>query len=603
MERYSANAGYRISRTDIIHLSVIVTLTLFCIIITAVSFSQHIESAYPQIFYFPILYATYFYTWRGIIVAGVCAVVYEALAYMYLIQNAFSLGSTTFQAILFICVAAGVAYFIEILKISETRYHSIFDNALYGAVIFDKNRFAIRLTNTRFETLLGYSADELARVNFSTLFQNHDEQHRFFAELGSGEDIKNFKTVLMTKTGNPVHVTLSWSMIDQNNVSCSAVDINECPLPRTVADDTYIQYEQATENSPIGIVILKDQKILFVNPAFSLFSEYKPDEIIGTELAALIHNDDREEFHVFSNPWETKTPPALIAEFRFISRSGGTKIAMLFFTQIIRNGLPAVLINIVDSTELERLKGNDLQVNDQQANDQQRDMIKTMAQELRTPLQPIMGYLNLLTQEPKTFGINDETLQILDRCVKSVDQERQIINQMLELSVLDSGETPIEYSVFSVLDLIRKIIDTGGYVLKAEININVPPDVMFEADAQKISMVIDAMIANAVTYSKPPKKVWIIYRVASVHPYHEIEIQDNGIGITDSQLDEIFKPLQPADANKKRRKYDRVGFSLSIAKKYIQMHGGYISVDSIKNIGSTFTIHLPKQKPVGDEHP
>ncbi len=598
MERYSANGGYRFSRQDIIHLSVIVTLTFFCVIITAVSFSQHIESAYPQIFYFPILYATYFYTWRGIIVAGVCAVAYEALVYMYLLPNAFSLGSTTFQAILFICVATGVAYFIEKLKTSETRYHSIFDNALHGAVIFDKNNFAIRLTNTRFETLLGYSADELARVNFSTLFQNHDEQHRFFAELGSGEDIKNFETALVTKTGEPCHVILSWSMIDENSVSCSAVDINECLLPRTVADDAYTQYEQVTENSPVGIVILKDRKILFVNPAFSAFSEYKPDEIIGTELSALIHSDDMVEFHAFSNPLEKKNPSPHLAEFRIISKSGGTKLAMLFFTPIIRNGHPAVLVNIVDNTEWERLKGST-----RQTHEQQRDMIKTVAQELRTPLQPIMGYLHLLIQDPKTFGITDETRQIIDRCAKCVDQERQIINQMLELSVLDSGETPIEYSVFPVLDLIRKIIDTSGYVLKAEININVPPDLTFEADVQKISMVIDAMIANAITYSKSPKKVWIIYRVAPLHPFHEIEIQDNGIGITDSQLDEIFTPVQPADAHKKRRKYDRVGFSLSIAKKYIQMHGGYISVDSIKNIGSTFTIHLPKKKPVGVEHP
>ncbi|MCX6688663.1 MAG: PAS domain-containing sensor histidine kinase [Methanoregula sp.] len=599
MERYSTNREYRISRPDIIHLLVIVALTLCCIIITAVSFSQHMETAYPQIFFFPILYATYYYTWRGIIVAGVCAVAYEALVYLYFSQNAFSLGSTIFQTLIFICVAAGVAYFIEKLKISETRYHSIFEFALHGAVIFDKNNFAIRLTNTRFKTLLGYSADELARMNFSTLFLNSDEQHRFFTELGSGEDIKNFDTVLVTKTGAPCHVILSWSMIDEYGVNCSVVDINECQSLRTVLDDTYTQYEQVIENSPIGIVILKDRKILFANPAFSTFSEYKPDEIIGTELSSLIHNDDLEEFHVFANPLETKTPPALIAEFRFISKSGGTKLAMLFFTPIIQKGHnPAVLINIVDSTEWEKQLGSS-----RQPNEEQRDIIKAVAQELRTPLQPIMGYLHLLIQDPMTYGITDETRQILDRCIKSVDQERQIINQMLELSVLDSGDAPLEYSVFPVLDLIRKIIETGGYILKAEININVPQELTFEADVHKISMVIDAMIANAVTYSKPPKKIWIIYRIAPLHPFHEIEIQDNGLGITDSQLDEIFTPIQPADAHKQKRKYDRVGFSLAIAKKYIQMHGGYISVDSIKNIGSTFTIHIPKQKPDGGEHP
>jgi signal transduction histidine kinase len=77
---------------------------------------------------------------------------------------------------------------------------------------------------------------------------------------------------------------------------------------------------------------------------------------------------------------------------------------------------------------------------------------------------------------------------------------------------------------------------------------------------------------------------------------HRLAIQDNGVGITNSQLDEIFEPFQLPDSGNVSRKYDRIGLSLSIAKKYIRMHGGFISVDSVVNIGSTFTIHIPKQR-------
>jgi signal transduction histidine kinase len=75
---------------------------------------------------------------------------------------------------------------------------------------------------------------------------------------------------------------------------------------------------------------------------------------------------------------------------------------------------------------------------------------------------------------------------------------------------------------------------------------------------------------------------------------HRIAIQDNGVGITNSQLDEIFEPFTLPVSGSMIRKPDRVGLSLSIAKKYVKMHGGYISVDSIVNLGSTFTIHIPK---------
>jgi signal transduction histidine kinase len=119
---------------------------------------------------------------------------------------------------------------------------------------------------------------------------------------------------------------------------------------------------------------------------------------------------------------------------------------------------------------------------------------------------------------------------------------------------------------------------------------------MFEADLSKISTVIESMLSNAVNYSKHPRKIRISYQSGASDKMHRIAIQDNGIGITNTQLDEIFEPFQLPDSGITSRKYDRIGLSLSIAKKYIQMHGGYISVDSIVNLGSTFTIHLPKTR-------
>jgi signal transduction histidine kinase len=208
-----------------------------------------------------------------------------------------------------------------------------------------------------------------------------------------------------------------------------------------------------------------------------------------------------------------------------------------------------------------------------------------------------MGYLNLLTEDPEAYGVNEETRAILDRCAKSVDRERQIINQMLELSVLDSGKIPLKYSTFSVAGMLGAVVDAGGYATKADLVIDVPGDAFIDADENKISIVVDSMLSNAINYSKPPRKLRISYTSVPGDDYHRIAIQDNGMGITEAQLDEIFEPFQLPDSGSISRKYDRIGLSLSIAKKYIQMHGGFISVDSIVNLGSTFTLHIPKQRP------
>jgi len=592
MDRYIAIAGKRISHTDIVRLFVIASLTISCIFITSISLSLRVETIYSQLFYFPILYATYFFPRRGLYLAGFCAVAYEILAYVYIFPDVGALLITTGQAILFICIAGVVSYFIEKINASEARYRSIFDTSLLGIILFDQNRFTIRMANTYISQILGYSRQELLTMTLPQILPSKDEQRRFFEYLGSSEDVTNFETMFVTKAKEPLWVNLSWSRIDGNLVSCSVINIDERKRAEQDAKENFLQYKQVTENAPTSIIILKNNTIVYVNPSFLAFSGYEPEDLIGKDLIEFVHHEDRDEFPFFSETADARIPLPGMTELRLLSRSGENKLAAFFFTWIVQKGSPAVLINLMDITERERLKQTIAK-----DNDRRRGIISTVAHELRTPLQPIMGYLNLLTEDPQTYGVTDETKAILNRCAKSVDRERQIINQMLELSVLDSGKIPLKYSNFSVYSMLRTILDAGGYITKAEITLDVPPELTIEADENKISIVIESMLSNAINYSKPPRKVRIIYSTTSTEPMHRLSIQDNGIGITNTQLDEIFEPFQLPDSGNMSRKYDRIGLSLSIAKKYVQMHGGFISVDSIVNLGSTFTIHLPKKRP------
>jgi PAS domain S-box-containing protein len=592
MERYVSISGYKVSHSDLVRFWVIASLTACCIVITVLSLARNVATISVQLFYFPILYATYFYPRKGLILAGGCAVVYGFLAYTFIFPDFGGLVSAGVQGVLFICIAALISYFTEKVNASEGRYRSIFENSLLGIVLFDQNSFAILLTNSQVEKMLGYGPGELAGMTFAQLLISRFEQSRFFERLGSSEDITNFETCFVTKGNEPLWVNLSWSRLSTNLVSCSVIDVNQRKVAEQNADENYYQYKQVTENSPTSIIILRERKIIFLNPAFKTFSGYTPEALMGQDILSLLHPDDRETFPDVTHPEGTWTVLPNMAEFRFLNKAGDTRLAALFFTRIVQKGDPAVLINIVDITELEKLKERI-----KQDNDRRRGIISTVAHELRTPLQPIMGYLNLLTEDPEAYGVNEETRAILDRCAKSVDRERQIINQMLELSVLDSGKIPLKYSTFSVAGMLGAVVDAGGYATKADLVIDVPGDAFIDADENKISIVVDSMLSNAINYSKPPRKLRISYTSVPGDDYHRIAIQDNGMGITEAQLDEIFEPFQLPDSGSISRKYDRIGLSLSIAKKYIQMHGGFISVDSIVNLGSTFTLHIPKQRP------
>ncbi|HNX16935.1 MAG TPA: PAS domain-containing sensor histidine kinase [Methanoregula sp.] len=598
MERQIIIRGQPYTHTDIVRFSVIASVTLSSILITAVALSRDAGLLSSQLFYFPILYATYFYPRRGIILAGLCGIVYECLAYFSLYPNMPALWFATGQAVLFIIIALVVTYLINLIRVSEARYRSIFENSRVGIVLFDKNDFMIRLANQQFAAMLGYTPEELSHMTFSQVFSSRDFQRSFFEYLGSGEDIRNFETCFTTKSNEPHWVNLSWSRIDDTVVSCSVIDINSEKIARQAATDSSTQYRQLTESSPTGIVITEKTKILFANPAFSAFSGYEPTELSGLDLADAVLPDDRERFMTFASRWETAAPVPDRDEFRFMTKSGEIRRAVLYFTPIIRNNRPAGLINIVDNTEWEEYRE---QV--EHTKERRREIMQTVAHELRAPLQPVMGYLNLLLSDPRSFGITPDARQIIDRCAKSVDQERQIINQMLQPSVMEGEETSLDYSVFSVPEVVSAVITSGGYALKADIATDIPPDLTFEADQRKFANVLNVLIANGVTYSKPPKKVWITYRGSPEVPFHRLAIQDNGVGITETQLDQIFKPDTNGGNGSSHHVNGDHEMSLAVAKRYVQMHGGYISVDSIANIGSTFTIHIPKKRPdVSDRH-
>jgi len=387
-------------------------------------------------------------------------------------------------------------------------------------------------------------------------------------------------------------VNLSWSRIDANLVSCSVIDINQRKLAEQAAEENSRQYQQVTDHAPTSIVVLREGKITYANPTFRSFTGCEAEELMGKNFRDLIDPDDRDGFPALPKSPDAGTSLPGLTEVQFQTKTGETRLGTLFFTWIHQKGSPAILINLVDITEYERLKESV-----QNENIRRRGIISTAVHELQSPLQPIAGYLTMLTQNPEKYGVTEETKAILDRVAKSIDHERQVIDQMLELSVLEAEKIPIEYSPVSVPALLRSIIESGGYGAHADIAIDVPPYLVIDADQGKIATVIGSMLSNAVNYSKPPRKIRIVYVSSAQDTMHRLAIRDNGIGITNTQLDEIFRTQNPADLSGNGKKAGRIGLSLSIAKRYVQLHGGFISVDSVVNVGSTFTIHIPKQRP------
>ncbi len=579
-----------ISRTDIVRFCVITSLAVCCTLITALSYSRSIDFINYQLFFIPIIYAAFFYPKRGLLVAFACGIAYQAVGYYYRYPDYTAMVTVTSEAILFVIIACMISYFIEKIRQGETRYRSVFEHSQLGIALFNRADFTIRQTNTRFQDMLDYTTEEITGKQFSSLCLTPRDKERFLERIAKSEASENFETRLTTKSGSGYWVNLSWNTIDETTISCTAVNINGRKIAEKLNNDNMMKYSQLTENSPNGILLIQHETIRFSNPAFSVFSGYGKNELAGKHLADFVDAQDRDEFMEFARHWSENKPVHGEIEIRFVTKTGDTRLGSLTANSILHLEKPATMINIVDISEKQRLSDKI-----HEDNERRRGIIITVAHELRTPLQPILGYLNLLLSDPDGFGIVEDTKKILERCLVSVDRERQIINQMLDLSVLDSGKLKLSYSTFPLEPLVRSIIDTSGYLSKAEVTVDIPESVTLTADKDRIYSVIDSLLSNAVSYSKPPRRINITYHSEPGDANHHISVQDNGIGIEQNAFSSIFEPFQLADSAKLSRRYDRIGLSLSIAKKVVQMHSGDISVKSAVNTGSTFTIDLPRE--------
>jgi len=224
-----------------------------------------------------------------------------------------------------------------------------------------------------------------------------------------------------------------------------------------------------------------------------------------------------------------------------------------------------------------------------------KDFINVAAHELRTPLQPVIGYLDILLDKAGGFNVPPDTLEILKKIRTHVEAERHMVSQILELSLLESADEHYrpQMAPVEVRDLVDLVIKQGNYDADAEIAVMIPESTTITSNGSYIHEILNAILSNAVNYSNPPRDITITAENAGTEV--RILVADNGIGIAPEKLGIIFDPFYISDEDNPSRKYGRLGVGLTMARSRAAKLGGTITVTSVLGIGSTFTLILPKE--------
>jgi signal transduction histidine kinase len=235
------------------------------------------------------------------------------------------------------------------------------------------------------------------------------------------------------------------------------------------------------------------------------------------------------------------------------------------------------------------------------ANEAKSRFIATMSHELRTPLTTILGYNEWLVSEATDNGW-DALLPDLEMVEVAGRHLLGLITNVLDLSRIESGRIELDIHRFEVDQLIREVKDTVRFQVyqgKNELLLEIP-DSMGEmnSDALKLRQILINLLGNASKFTKEGK----IYLKAARYSESNgdwlvFQVADTGVGMTAEQMNRLFKEFQQADVSTSRT-FGGTGLGLSISKRFTELLGGTIGVESEVGQGTMFTVHLPADVPL-----
>lgn len=218
--------------------------------------------------------------------------------------------------------------------------------------------------------------------------------------------------------------------------------------------------------------------------------------------------------------------------------------------------------------------------------------LANMSHELRTPLNSIIG-LSELTFEQAEEHEDRETAEIMQRVVNAGRHLLSLINDILDISRIESGRIELHTEVVHVQTLLDTIINSMQPLAKANGNrllLEIAPDVdSVCVDVTRLRQVVLNLIGNAIKFTRNGE---VKVKVSSQHEQLQIVVADTGIGMTPEQLQRIFEPFEQADRSIARR-FGGSGLGLTISRQLLGLMEGHISVSSDIQSGSVFTVTLP----------
>ena len=220
------------------------------------------------------------------------------------------------------------------------------------------------------------------------------------------------------------------------------------------------------------------------------------------------------------------------------------------------------------------------------------EFLANMSHELRTPLNSIMGFSEVL--QDRIFGdLNEKQAKYVNNIFQSGKHLLRLINDILDLSKVEAGKMELRPEQFSLAETLENVQNTVKSIAQNKniaLQINVNQECSLVADSAKFKQIMYNLLSNAVKFTSKGGQVSVdAFRNNGVL---EVSVVDTGIGIKKEDQARIFDEFQQVDSSY-GREYEGTGLGLALTKKFVEMHGGSIWVESELGKGSKFSFTIP----------
>jgi len=478
-------------------------------------------------------------------------------------------------------------------KLLEARFRDLLESTPDAIVMVNVtgrivlvNSHAERLFGHERGALLGQPVEQLLPERFRAAHNSH--RGDFFGQprtrtMGAGLELYGLR-----KSGEefPVEISLSPISTEEGTMVMSAVrDITE----RKRAEQ---KFRDLLESAPDAMVIVgREGRISLVNSQTERLFGYSRQQLLGQPVEILVperyrgkHTGNRATF--FSQPRARNMGAGL--ELYGLRRDGSEFPVEISLSPLETEEGLFVSSAIRDATERKRFESA-LQA----ASRLKSEFLANMSHELRTPLNGIIGFSELLI-DGKPGAINSRQMEYLNVILSSGRHLLQLINDVLDLSKVESGRMELRTETFAVDQAVEEVVSVVSATARKKgvrIARQLSPTLStVTLDRQKFVQVLYNLVSNAVKFTDDGE---VTLCVDQPQPDQlRIRVIDTGIGIRPADFSRLFVEFQQLDSGSARR-YEGTGLGLALTKKIVEFQGGTVEVASEPGQGSVFTVTLP----------